>query len=127
MCFIFCTTTAPYRSSIRRRLFLPAAATGGSSGVRAPSGTRAGDGKNLVRPLERKKSCGVTSLPSITSSLKYRKCSARPSMWWSWLSMACELKVGSRPGSRKISLWLTTLMPGCAVSSQSGVWSSVTR
>jgi hypothetical protein len=41
--------------------------------------------------------------------------------------MACELNVGRVPVSPKISLWLTTVIRGCVVSSQAGTWSSVTR
>ncbi len=41
--------------------------------------------------------------------------------------MAWELNTGSAVGSLKMSLWSMTRMPAAPVSSQSGVWPSVTR
>jgi hypothetical protein len=108
-------------------LFLPAEFAGGSAGVRGAESTSALDGKNRVSPPGVKNIVGTIGRPRITSSLRYRKCSARSAIRCSRDSIACELNVGSRPVSPNTSRWLTTVTSGRSVSSQAGTWLSVTR
>ena len=67
---------------------------------------------NRLIPAGVKNIDGATGRPKNMSSLQYRKCSASPSMWCSWLSTACELNVGSAAGSEKCSDARTTVIFG---------------
>ena len=71
---------------------------------------------NLVIPPGVKNMSGPTARPKNMSSLEYRKCSERPSMWCSWHSTACELWVGSTDGSAKNSSLRTIVTPGWSAS-----------
>jgi hypothetical protein len=71
---------------------------------------------NFVTPPGEKNRSGVIGRPKNMSSFEYRKCSARPGMWCSWASTACELCVGSTEVSTKNSSLRMNVTPGWSAS-----------